>query len=74
MTETVASLIADHPADALALGAPGRPWLTYGGLRDQSAATAAALHGLGVGRGEGPTKSGSGFGQPDQTVSAPKLP
>ncbi len=50
MNDTVASLIADHPADARALGAPDRPWLTYGGLRDQSVATAKALHALGVGR------------------------
>jgi len=52
MNDTVASLIANHPADALALGAPGRPWMTYGGLREQSAATAGALHGFGVGRGD----------------------
>jgi len=52
MNDTVASLIADHPAEAPALGAPGRPWLSYGGLRAQSARTVAALHALGVGRGD----------------------
>ncbi len=52
MNHTVASLIADHRADALAIGAPGRDWLTYGGLREQSHATADALHGFGVGRGD----------------------
>ena len=52
MPDTLADLIADHPADALAIGAPDRPWLDYGGLRALAAATAAALHAAGVGRGD----------------------
>ena len=33
MTATLAALLADKAAEAFAIGAPGRPWLTYGGLR-----------------------------------------
>lgn len=36
----------------MAFGAPGRSWLSYGGLRDLSVEVAAALHGFGVGRGD----------------------
>ncbi len=49
MPNTIAGLIADHPADAPAIGAPGRPWLTYGALRDFSQQTGAALRSCGVG-------------------------
>ena len=49
---TYASLIADHDASALAIGAPDRAWLSYGGLRDQSAYVASALHEFGIGRGD----------------------
>jgi acyl-CoA synthetase (AMP-forming)/AMP-acid ligase II len=52
MTDTLAALFAPHPDDALALGAPDRPWLTHGGLRALATRTAAALHGAGVGRGD----------------------
>ena len=44
MSHTVKALIAGHPADALALGAPDRAWLTYGGLRTLSEDVAATLH------------------------------
>ena len=52
MTDTVSALIAHHPSDALPLGAPDRPWLTYGGLRGLSAEVTATLNGVGIGRGD----------------------
>ncbi len=52
MTTTLAALFAPHADDAPALGAPDRPWLTFGGLRALAAQTAATLHGAGVGRGD----------------------
>ncbi len=52
MPDTLADLIAPHPAGALAIGAPDRPWLTYGGLRALAGTVADALHTAGVGRGD----------------------
>ncbi len=52
MSDTLKALLADHPADAPALGAPDRPWLSHGGLRDLAAATASSLHAAGIGRGD----------------------
>ncbi len=52
MAETIAALIAGHDDAAPALGAPGRPWLTYGGLRALSGEVAARLHAAGIGRGD----------------------
>ena len=49
---TLKTLLADHPAEALAIGAPDRDWLTYGGLRSLAADVAAQLHSVGVGRGD----------------------
>ncbi|MGE0311315.1 MAG: acyl--CoA ligase [Lautropia sp.] len=46
---TIPALLAPHPADAPAIGAPGRPWLGHGGLRALCATTARALHGVGIG-------------------------
>ena len=43
MAETLKDLLAPHPAEWPAIGAPGRPWMTYGGLRDLSADVAASL-------------------------------
>ena len=37
MTKTLAALIAAHPDDAQALGAPDRTWLNYSGLRSLAA-------------------------------------
>jgi acyl-CoA synthetase (AMP-forming)/AMP-acid ligase II len=50
MTDTLQALLAGHPEDAPALGAPDRLWLSHGGLRRQAQATRAALHAAGVGR------------------------
>lgn len=52
MTETLSRLIAAHPDDALAIGAPDRPWLTYADLRALTTSTHAALHAAGIGRGD----------------------
>ncbi len=47
--DTIRSLIAPHPDDAPALGAPGRAWLSYGGLRALSDRVEAGLRAAGVG-------------------------
>jgi hypothetical protein len=52
MSNTVSTLIAAHDAKALAIGAPDRSWMTYGGLRDLSANVADTLHGFGIGCGD----------------------
>ncbi len=49
---TVSELFGKHPADALAIGAPDRPSLTYGALRDLTARTVASLNGMGIGRND----------------------
>jgi acyl-CoA synthetase (AMP-forming)/AMP-acid ligase II len=49
---TLAELLAPIPEDAPALGAPGRPWLSHGGLRRLAADTRAALHAAGIGAGD----------------------
>jgi acyl-CoA synthetase (AMP-forming)/AMP-acid ligase II len=52
MTDTVAALMAPAAADAPALGAPGRPWLSHAGLAAQARQVRAVLHGAGLGRGD----------------------
>ena len=52
MTKTLAALIAAHPDDAQALGAPDRVWLNYSGLRSLAADVAQTLHRAGIGRGD----------------------
>jgi acyl-CoA synthetase (AMP-forming)/AMP-acid ligase II len=52
MTDTLAALIAPHDGAAPALGAPGRDWMDYAGLRALSAEVAASLHAAGIGRGD----------------------
>ena len=49
MTTTIAQLLDGHPGDAPAIGAPGRAWLDYAGLRALSARTVAALRAAGIG-------------------------
>jgi len=49
MATNVKALLEGHDANSLALGAPGRGWLTYGGLRDLSGDVSAALRGFGIG-------------------------
>ena len=52
MADTFAELLQRHPADAPALGAPEREWLTYGAFRALSASVGGALHAAGVGTGD----------------------
>lgn len=52
MSQTVSALIAAHDANAPAIGAPDREWLTYGGLRGLAASVTETLHDLGIGRGD----------------------
>ncbi len=52
LTETIASLFASHDANANAIGAPDRDWMTYGGLRELSAQVRSELHQFGIGRGD----------------------
>ncbi|AKI01908.1 acyl-CoA synthetase (AMP-forming)/AMP-acid ligase II [Hoeflea sp. IMCC20628] len=49
MSGTLKALIADHDETLLAIGAPDREWLTYGGLRDLAASVGRTLNGLGIG-------------------------
>lgn len=49
MATNVKALLEGHDADSLAIGAPGRGWMTYGRLRDLSADVSASLRGFGIG-------------------------
>jgi len=49
---TVIDLLARGAADDPAVGAPGRPSLTHGGLRALARRTVAALNEMGIGRGD----------------------
>jgi acyl-CoA synthetase (AMP-forming)/AMP-acid ligase II len=50
--DTVVALIEHGREDELAVGAPGRPGLTHGGLRALARRTVTALNALGIGRGD----------------------
>lgn len=50
--DTVFSLLSGTPEDAPAVGAPGRTWLTHGGLRALAGRTVQALNDAGIGRGD----------------------
>jgi acyl-CoA synthetase (AMP-forming)/AMP-acid ligase II len=52
MTKTVSALFSSHPEDHLAIGAPGREWMTYGELRKLGSDVKVALHNIGIGRGD----------------------
>jgi acyl-CoA synthetase (AMP-forming)/AMP-acid ligase II len=49
---TLNALLANGAAAAPAIRAPGRPALSYAGLRDLAAATIARLNGIGIGRND----------------------
>ena len=49
MAQTIAELIAPHSDTSQAIGAPGRDWLTYGGLRALAASVCDSLRSAGVG-------------------------
>ena len=46
---TLSALLAEHPSDALAIGAPSQSWLRYGGLRDLASNVRTSLRACGVG-------------------------
>ncbi len=48
--DTVSDLLRKGADAAPAIGAPGRPWLTHGGLRALAANTVASLNAMGIGR------------------------
>lgn len=50
--ETIDALLAAHPGDAPAIGAPDRPWLDFAGLRALIGETRASLAAAGIGRGD----------------------
>jgi acyl-CoA synthetase (AMP-forming)/AMP-acid ligase II len=50
--DTVAQLLTKGADTAPAIGAPGRPWLTHGGLRALAARTVSALNAMGIGRND----------------------
>ncbi len=52
MPHLVAELIAHHADIANAIGAPGRSWLSYLGLREHCAKVKEDLHQIGIGRGD----------------------
>ncbi|MEM1267802.1 MAG: acyl--CoA ligase [Pseudomonadota bacterium] len=52
MTDTLSALFGAHPGDAPAIGAPGRPWLTYAGLAEQTETVRTALAASGVTAGD----------------------
>ncbi len=52
MPQLIADLITPHEDTANSIGAPGRTWLSYRGLRELSSRIAEALHQTGVGRGD----------------------
>nr|WP_299677615.1 acyl--CoA ligase [uncultured Roseobacter sp.] len=80
--ETLNDLISDHPPTALALGAPGRDWLTYGDLRSLSDTVGQALGDVGIGVGDrvaivlpnGPEMASAFFTIAQTAVTAPLNP
>lgn len=52
MNATLTALLASGAPAAPAIRAPGRPALSYAGLRDLAAATIARLNGIGIGRND----------------------
>jgi len=50
--DTVMDLLRCGGNEAPAIGAPGRPWLTHGGLRALAERTVASLNRMGIGRGD----------------------
>jgi len=52
MSETVTDLVRPHPDAAPAIGAPGRPWLDYAGLRRLTAEIGETLAAAGIGPGD----------------------
>jgi oxalate---CoA ligase len=51
-TDTIVDLLARAEPQRPAIGAPGRPWLTHGGLRELVQRTVADLNRMGIGRND----------------------
>ncbi len=52
METTLKALIAPHAGTQPAIGAPGRGWMTYDGLRTLSAEVVSSLKAMGIGAGD----------------------
>jgi len=50
--DTIPQLLARGGKTAPAIGAPGRPWLSHGELREMAQRTVADLNAMGIGRGD----------------------
>jgi acyl-CoA synthetase (AMP-forming)/AMP-acid ligase II len=50
--DTIPLLLARGSDNAPAIGAPGRPWLSHGDLRELARRTVADLNAMGIGRGD----------------------
>ena len=82
MIKTVYDVASAGKPDAPAIGAPGRPWLTYGDLKKLTDDTLATLNGVGIGRGDrvamvapnGPEMASSFIAVASGTSSAPLNP
>ena len=82
MVQTVYDVAKAGTADAPAIGAPGRPWLTYAGLKKLVDDTLAILNGVGIGRDDrvamvvpnGPEMASSFIAVASGTSSAPLNP
>lgn len=82
MVQTVYDVAKAGAADAPAIGAPGRPWLTYAGLKKLVDDTLATLNGVGIGRDDrvamvvpnGPEMAASFIAVAAGTSSAPLNP
>ncbi len=82
MVQTVYDVAKAGAADAPAIGAPGRPWLTYAGLKKLVDDTLAILNGVGIGRDDrvamvvpnGPEMASSFIAVASGTSSAPLNP
>ena len=82
MLEKVYDVTSAGKADAPAIGAPGRPWLTFGGLKKLADDTIAVLNSVGIGRGDrvamvvpnGPEMASSFIAVASGTSSAPLNP
>jgi len=82
MVRSVYDVTSAGKPDTPAIGAPGRPWLTYGGLKKLADDTLAALNAVGIGRGDrvamvvpnGPEMASSFIAVAAGTISAPLNP
>ncbi len=52
MHTTLSAVLSDHAGATPVIGAPDRDWLSYDGLRQLTGEVRAALHGMGIGRGD----------------------